>query len=76
MPQLRWTSVSYKNHKRFRKDESEWTVVYNNHDPIISQELWDRVQERKKSVAQGRKTKVGYTHPLADFSSAPIAETR
>lgn len=67
MPQLRWTSLSYKNHKRFRKDESEWTVVYNNHAPIISQELWDRVQERKKSVAQGRKTKVGYTHPLSGF---------
>ena len=67
MPQLRWTSLSYKNHKRFRKDESEWTVVYNNHDPIISQELWDRVQERKKSVAQGRKTKIGYTHPLSGF---------
>ena len=59
MPQLRWTSLSYKNHKRFRKDESEWTVVYNNHEPIISQELWDKVQERKKSVAQGRKTKIG-----------------
>ena len=61
MPQLRWTSLSYK------KDESEWTVVYNNHEPIISQELWDKVQERKKSVAQGRKTKVGYTHPLSGF---------
>lgn len=67
MPQLRWTSLSYKNHKRFRKDESEWTVVYNNHEPIISQELWDKVQERKKSVSQGRKTKVGYTHPLSGF---------
>ena len=67
MPQLRWTSLSYKSHKRFRKDESEWTVVYNNHEPIISQELWDKVQERKKSVAQGRKTKVGYTHPLSGF---------
>ena len=67
MPQLRWTSLSYKNHKRFRTDESEWTVVYNTHEPIISQELWDRVQEHKKSVAQGRKTKVGYTHPLSGF---------
>ncbi len=67
MPQLRWTLLSYKNHKRFRTDESEWTVVYNTHEPIISQELWDRVQEHKKSVAQGRKTKVGYTHPLSGF---------
>ena len=67
MPQLCWTSLSYKNHKRYRKDESEWTVVYNTHEPIISQELWDRVQERKKSVAKDRKTKVGYTHPLSGF---------
>lgn len=67
MPQLRWTSMSYKNHKRYRKDESEWQIVYNNHEPIISQELWDRVQERKKSVATGRKTKIGFTHPLSGF---------
>ena len=67
MPQLRWTSTSYKNHKRFRKDENEWSVVYNNHEPIISQELWDKVQERKKSVATGRKTIIGFTHPLSGF---------
>ncbi len=67
MPQLRWTSLSYKNHKRFRKDESDWTIIYNTHEPIISQELWDKVREREKSVAQGRKTKQGYTHPLSGF---------
>ena len=67
MAQLRWTSLSYKNHERFRKDESEWAVVYNTHEPIISQELWNRVQQRKKSVAKGRQTKVGYTHPLSGF---------
>lgn len=67
LPQLCWTSVSYKNHKRYRKDENEWQIVYNNHEPIISQELWDRVQERRKSVATGRKTKIGFTHPLSGF---------
>jgi len=67
MPQLRWTSLSYKNHKRYRKDENEWTVVYNTHEPIISQELWDKVQERQKSVATGRQTKIGFTHPLSGF---------
>ena len=67
MPQLRWTSYSYKNHKRFRKDAKEWAVVYNTHEPIISQELWDRVQERQKSVATGRQTKIGFTHPLSGF---------
>lgn len=67
MPQLRWTSLSYKNKKRYRKDESEWTIAYNTHEPIISQELWDKVHERIKSVAQGRRTKAGYTHPLSGF---------
>lgn len=67
MPQLRWTSQSYKNHKRFRKAENEWAIVYNTHEPIISQELWNRCQERKKSVATGRRTKIGYTHPLSGF---------
>ena len=67
LPQLCWTSVSYKNHKRYRTDESDWQIVYNNHEPIISQELWDKVQERKKSVATGRKTKIGFTHPLSGF---------
>ena len=68
MPQLMSTSVSYKNHKRYKKDPSEWVVVYNTHEPIISQELWDRVREREKSVAQGRKTKTGYTPPLSGFA--------
>lgn len=67
MPQLRWTSLSYKNHKRFRKDEKDWSVVYNTHEPIISQELWDKVQERQKSIATGKKTKIGFTHSLSGF---------
>ena len=67
MVQQRWSSISYKNHKRYIKDESEWVVVHNTHEPIISQELWDKVREVEKSVAQGRKTKRGYTHPLSGF---------
>lgn len=67
LPQLRTTSVSYKNHKKYRKDQSEWVIVYNTHEPIISQELWDKVRDREKSVAQGKKTKSGLTHPLSGF---------
>ncbi|MGN1053154.1 MAG: recombinase family protein, partial [Candidatus Scatosoma sp.] len=67
MAQQRWSSVSYKNHKRYKKDESEWIVVQNTHEAIITQELWDKVREVEKSVAQGRKTKRGYTHPLSGF---------
>ena len=67
LPMLQETSVSYKNHKRQLKDKSEWVITYNNHEPIISQELWDKVKERQKSVAQGRKTRTGYVHPLSGF---------
>ena len=67
MVQQRDGTVSYKNHKRYIKDESEWVIVRNTHEPIISQELWDKVREVEKSVAQGRKTKRGYTHPLSGF---------
>ena len=67
MPQLRWTSLSYKNKKRYRKDESEWAIIYNTHEPIISQELWDKVHGRMKSVSNGKTTKQGYTHPLSGF---------
>ena len=67
LAQQKFTSVSYKNHKIIRKDQSDWVIVYNTHEPIISQELWDRVQERMKSQAKGRKTHKGITHPLSGF---------
>ena len=67
MVQQRWSSVSYKNHKRYKKDESEWVVVHNTHKAIVTQELWYKVREVEKSVEQGRKTKRGYTHPLSGF---------
>ena len=67
LPMLQETTVSYKNHKRQAKDRIDWVITYNNHEPIISQELWDRVQERQKHMAQGRKTKTGFIHPLSGF---------
>lgn len=67
LPMLKETTLSYKNHKRQAKDRDEWVVTYNNHEPIISQELWNKVQERQKHMAQGRKTKTGFVHPLSGF---------
>lgn len=76
LPMLQETSISYKNHKRYVKDKSDWIITYNNHEPIISQELWDRVREREKSVAQGRKTKTGYVHPLSGFLVCADCESK
>ena len=67
LPQLQETSISYKNHKHYVKDKSEWCIIYNNHEPIIPQELWDKVQERQKSVSHGKRTSSGYVHPLSGF---------
>ena len=42
LAQLRTTSVSYKNHKTIQKSPDDWAIVENNHEPIITQELWDK----------------------------------
>ena len=63
--QLRTTTVSYKNHKTVRRDENDWAVTENNHEAIISQELWDRVREVDDSVSNGKSSKNGITMPLS-----------
>ncbi len=67
LAQQKFTSVSYKNHKIIRKEQNEWVIINNAHKPIISQELWDKVQERRKSQSHGKSNKLGYTHPLSGF---------
>ena len=39
------TAPSYKVHKRVTKAESEWCVIENNHEAIVSQMLFDNVQK-------------------------------
>lgn len=48
MPGLRTTSLSYKNKKAIRKPESEQVLVENTHEPLITQEQWDIVQDVRK----------------------------
>lgn len=59
MAQLRTTTVSYKNHKVIRKNKEDWIVVEHNHEPIISQELWDKVRELDDSVSKGKRDSCG-----------------
>ena len=42
MIQHKTTRVSYKNHKIVKVPENEWVVKENAHEPIVSQELWDK----------------------------------
>jgi DNA invertase Pin-like site-specific DNA recombinase len=45
MVQGRYKSVSYKSKINKPCPKDEWVVVKDTHEPIIDQELWNRVQE-------------------------------
>ena len=68
---MRATSVSYKNHKKVRKDPSEWVVTEDTHEAIISQELWDKVREAEKAVSHGKRDGKGVTQPLSGMLFCP-----
>lgn len=65
LAQLRTTTVSYKNHKVIKKDPSEWSIIENTHEPLVSQEIWDKCREVEASVSQGKKTATGFVAPLS-----------
>lgn len=46
-----------------RVNEEDWVVVYNTHEPILSQELFDKVQEINRATAEKAKANSGkYDH--------------
>lgn len=49
--------VSFKTKKCRPIDPEKWIVVENTHEPIIAQELWDRVHTRLSQKRKVRKTK-------------------
>lgn len=58
------TTISYKNHKKYVRDKSEWIVKENAFEGIVSQELWDKVQEVNASNSHGKVTRNGEILPL------------
>lgn len=42
-----------------RVDERDWVIAYHTHEPIISQELFDKVQEINRSSAATAKSNYG-----------------
>ena len=58
-----------------RVPETEWDVVYNTHEPIISQELFDRVQEVNEAAAKAYKAVYGTCSHLP-VRSNPYREKR
>ena len=52
-------TVSYKNSKLISKPEDEWVRVENTHEPIISLELWNTVQQFTHKNYKPRRSKDG-----------------
>ena len=73
---LRRTTVSYKNHNVINKDESDWIIVEHNHEPIISQELWDKVCEIDASVSHGKNIKTSVVKPLSGLCYCDTCGTK
>ena len=40
-------------------------TIYNTHEAIVTQEIWDKCREMEASVSQGKKNKTGYVNPLS-----------
>ena len=63
--QMRTTTVSHKNHKLIKRDEEDMVVIKNTHEPLVSQEMWDKCREMDNSVSQGKRDKHGEIMPLS-----------
>jgi len=66
MVQGKRSSPSFKMKERLVvKDESQWIIVKNTHEPLIDVETWNVVQDRIKS---NKRTKVNYAGEISLFS--------
>lgn len=63
MAQRKTTQCLHRGVQYSRVNEDDWIVVYNTHDPIIAQELFDKVQEINRATAEKAKANSGkYDH--------------
>ena len=71
LAQQKFTTVSFKNHKSVRRGKDEWIIAENTHEPIISQELWDKCQEVDRCASHGKIMKKGIVLPLNSMMFCP-----
>ena len=67
---LRWNYIGRdKNYKSWIKDESEWIVVENAHEPIISQDLFNAANSRLDMQSLNRSNKRPPTYEIKHYLS-------
>ena len=65
------TAVSYKNHTRIRQPMSEWIIVEDTHEPIVSREDWQKCYDMIQSLGRVRRTKESEVLPLTGLLVCP-----
>lgn len=57
--------INYKTKKRRKKPESQWDIVENMHEPIVTLEQYLKVQELRQNRGKGQKIPSGKCYVLA-----------
>lgn len=47
-----WTSISYKNKTRIKREPHEWIIIENTHEKIIDKKIYQLVNDKKKSKSK------------------------
>jgi hypothetical protein len=67
------STVSYKNHKRIIRPESDWVVIDNHHPPIVDLEIFEAVQRlrdnRRRYTKRGERSILSGLVRCADCGS-------
>ena len=64
-------SISYKSQKRIRQPMSEWVIVENTHEPIVSREDWQTCYDMIKTLGRVRRTKESEMLPFTGLLVCP-----
>jgi DNA invertase Pin-like site-specific DNA recombinase len=65
------TNASYKSNKRIRQPVSEWIIVENTHEPIVSREDWQKCNDMIKTLGRVRRTKESEILPFTGILVCP-----
>lgn len=67
---LRWNYVGRdKNYKSWVKDESEWIIVENAHEPIIDKELFEKANKRLDGQSANKSNKRPASYEIKHYLS-------
>ena len=67
--------ISYKNKKVVKVPKEEQVIIPNNHESIISRELWEKVKKLEAEASTGKLTKARVTPPLSGIMKCSTCGT-